>query len=486
MLPEAKRLLVILPSFDVGGAEKFLLDLFAQLGGRGWSITAVSDRPSPDRWLGEFEKLADVHRMDGRVAPADQPRFIRDLIRERRPDVVLVTQSRLGFLLLPWLRLTCPGPAYADYCHIEEMAWGGGGFPRMAAELDALIDLHMVTSEHLNRWMAGRGASPERTKICTVNIDPNEWKPDPQTRRRVRQEHGIADDEPVVLFAGRLAPQKQPRVLAGALRDCIGRGLPLRAWIAGDGEDRDQLEKLLGRETAVEMLGMVGSGDIRELLAASDIFFLPSRWEGIALSIFEAMAMEVAVLGADVGGQRELVTPDCGILIARSDEAAEIREYAGRLAWLVGHPDVRRAMARRGRERVERHFTLDQMGARIDGLLRGLPAGARKFSSNADPLVAERCAACAVKAVAENPTLDFWRGDLGEDVVRADPTGIAAAFRDYWQRMTALRLEAMPSWHVYERMARWACRDWAGLSVADRAARFESSLLRRAAKRFRK
>ena len=65
------------------------------------------------------------------------------------------------------------------------------------------------------------------------------------------------------------------------------------------------------------MLGGVPNEKMRDLLAAADIFFLPSRWEGIALAIYEAMSMGVAVVGAIVGGQAELVTPECGVLIPR-------------------------------------------------------------------------------------------------------------------------------------------------------------------------
>lgn len=481
-MPNPKRLLALLPWFDVGGAEKFALDLFAQLSQRGWTITAASNQPSPDRWLDQFRRVTDeLHLMHGAVARADQPAFIRDLIRARRPDVVLVSQTRFGFLLLPYLRLTCPGPVYADYCHIEE-EWGGGGYPRMAAELDWLFDLHMVTSQHLKRWMIERGADAARTEVCTVNIDPNLWKPDAETRRRVRETHQIADDEPVILFTGRLMPQKQPRVLAGALNQCVRRGLRFRAWIAGDGEEREWLEDFLRRNEMtdrVKVLGMLGSDQVREHLAASDIFFLPSRWEGIALSIFEAMSMQVAVLGADVGGQSELVTPECGILIKPADD--QVGSYAQKLGWLIEHPDERRAMAARGRQRMTQNFTLEQMGERIDSLLREIPSRARRFEP--DDGAAARFADCAVHAFSDSVPLDFWRIDLPDDFMRADPTGMAARFRAYLERMTMERLESMPTWRLYQKIAPWTCRGWVRLAPAERIARFRSSLIRRLLKK---
>ncbi len=95
--------------------------------------------------------------------------------------------------------------------------------------------------------------------------------------------------------------------------------------------------------------------------------------------------MQVAVLGADVGGQAELVTPDCGILLKPAGAAREIEAYAGKLAWLIEHPGERRAMAERARDRIVQHFTLDNMGARIDALLREIPARTRTFGQAVVP-----------------------------------------------------------------------------------------------------
>lgn len=477
---DPKRLFALLPWFDIGGAEKFALDLFAQLASRGWKVSAVSTERSSHRRLDNFRCICDdLHTIDDRISQPQE--FISDLIQSRRPDVVLISQSRLGFLLLPYLRLTCPGPVYVDYCHIEE-AWGAGGFPRMAAGLDAFIDLHMVTSDHLKKWMIEQGADPARTEVCTVNIDPNLWKPDPEARSRIRASHNIADDEALIVFSGRLAPQKQPHVLAAALNALNRRGVRFRALVAGDGEERERLENYLRGNNLtgrVKVLGMLASEQIRELLAASDIFFLPSRWEGIALSIFEAMAMQVAVVGADVGGQSELVTPETGILVKPTNDADEIEHYAHQLACLINHPGERRAMAVRARERIVRHFTLEQMGARIDSLLREISSRARRFELQRDENAAGRFAACAMHTLSDDSPLDFWRVPLSDDFVQSDPTGFAAHVRAYFERATLDRLDTMPSWRIYQRVARWTVRGWDRLPLAERIRRFTTSLLRR-------
>ena len=129
--------------------------------------------------------------------------------------------------------------------------------------------------------------------------------------------------------------------------------------VAGDGPDLDWLKTFIRKnrlERQVRLLGALANDDIRDLLAAADIFFLPSEWEGIALSVYEALACGVPVVGADVSGQAELVTPECGVLIGRGSEEDEARQYATVLAQLLDEPEQRKSMGRQGRQRIQNRF----------------------------------------------------------------------------------------------------------------------------------
>jgi hypothetical protein len=119
----------------------------------------------------------------------------------------------------------------------------------------------------------------------------------------------------------------------------------------------------------VRLLGTVSQQRIRELLAASDVFFLPSKMEGISLAVYEAMAMAVVPVSADVGGQGELVTPECGVLIPRGDERSEAAAYADALERLLRSPQLRRALGEAARNRVCSEFPIERMGDRMEDLL---------------------------------------------------------------------------------------------------------------------
>jgi glycosyltransferase involved in cell wall biosynthesis len=286
--------------------------------------------------------------------------------------VVYISHSELGYQLLPYLQAHCPEVTFVDYDHIEQEDWKNGGYPRMSVEYQESLDLSMVTSEHLKRWMIEQGAEPDRIEVCYINVDPAEWHPDPEQRAVVRTELELDDDTPLIFFAGRICPQKQPRVLAHTLLRLSQQKTNFVALIAGDGPEMGWLRDFINEHNLtgqVRLLRDVSNQRVRALMTAVDIFFLPSQWEGIALSIYEAMASGLSVVGADVGGQRELVTPECGELITRSDEKSESESYATILAELVADPQRCHKMGQAGRERVSTHFRLEQMGEKMVALL---------------------------------------------------------------------------------------------------------------------
>jgi len=117
----------------------------------------------------------------------------------------------------------------------------------------------------------------------------------------------------------------------------------------------------------VRVLGDRSHQRVRELLAASDLLLLPSQREGIALTLYEALAAGVVPVAADVGGQRELVTPECGVLIPHGPD--EPAQYVEALRRLIADPALRARMAEAGRARVVAHFSAGQMLDRMQALL---------------------------------------------------------------------------------------------------------------------
>ena len=364
------RLLFLVPHFEMGGADKFNLDLVRELVVRHrYEVTVVATNRSDHPWKHLFEGLTpDVFALDRFTATGDLPTVLRYFVESRRPDVVCISNSLSAYELTPFLRAHYPDLPIVDYLHMEDEAWFGGSYPRVSVDFEPYLSRTAVSSSHLRRWMCDRGAEASRIEVCTTNVDAGAWRRDTGAAEAVARRLGVDRSRPVVLYAGRICGQKQPGVFAEVVKRVAREYPAFTALVAGDGPDLPVLKAFVERErlSQVRFLGQVGNDAVREALSIADVFFLPSLWEGISLALYEAMAMEAVVLGADVGGQAELVTPECGILVRPGP--GEVEAYAAHLLELLRSPEKRRSMARAARERVATHFRLEDLADRMHAI----------------------------------------------------------------------------------------------------------------------
>lgn len=440
-----RRLLILMPWLIVGGAERVNLDLIQQLAGLGYEVTvATTLRGVSHPWLGEFMRhTSDVFVLDHMLRLNEFPRFLVYLIRSRSIDTVMISNSYLGYQLIPYLRANCPGVAFVDYVHSYEEAWKSGGYPRCGVAYQEQLDLNIAASDHVRQWMVRRGARPERIELSYTNVDVERWQRDEAARRRVRADLGLGDDQTLIVFVARLSHEKRPelvaRIVGGLRRRGVGGFLCLTL---GDGPERASLEQAVTEEGVGDLLrvvGRVGDAELSAYLSAADVMLLVSKYEGVSVATFEAMAMGLVPVVSRVGGQAELVTPECGHLVPLGE--GELEEYVDALAALIGDGERRRAMGVAARERVARHFPLSSFGPRMSelferarelslveprqtigaGLARELAAGAvehTRVEEVTDLLWARQQALAASSPVASSPSVLYRAAARARDKLR--------------------------------------------------------------------
>jgi glycosyltransferase involved in cell wall biosynthesis len=371
-----KRILLLVPWLALGGADKFNLDLVRMLSQRGYEFTIVATKNADHSWLHEFAHITpDIFTLPNFLQYADYPRFLSYLIESRQIDAVLVANSEIGYGMVPFLRNYHPHLSILDYTHVEEEHWKNGGYPWMSVRLGSQLDLRVTCTHHLKDWMVRRGADPDGIAVVHANIDPNEWDPSLYDTAGTRERLGIDPASAMVLYVGRVVDQKRPLVWAEILRRLARTRNDFTAFVVGDGALLPELKSYVQKhrlQPHVKFLGPLPNKDVRELMAAADILLLPSKYEGLALVLYEALAMETVPVATAYGGHPELLTLDCAFAIPAS--GSEIDEYTEAMDSLVSDRDRLRSMAAAGRERVVRHFNLEQMA---NGMERALSRAAQ-------------------------------------------------------------------------------------------------------------
>ena len=167
-------------------------------------------------------------------------------------------------------------------------------------------------------------------------------------------------DKPVkLLYVGRLAAEKGVPVLLRSLIALKNEGHEFHLTLLGDGPERAALEaevKAQGLERMVHFGGFASQETVRSTLQASDVFILPSFAEGVPVSLMEAMACGVPVIGTNVGGVTELIEHGVsGLVVAPSDEVA----LKNAIFSYLSNPALRESVKQAARKVVESQFNLE-------------------------------------------------------------------------------------------------------------------------------
>lgn len=278
------------------------------------------------------------------------------LIRAEKPDMVHGHMPLSGFL----------ARVAAWYCRVPRIAYTCHGFlfnqtgplVRRAGSLAMEFIAGQMTDIY---FTVGSGEAGDARRLWisrrAVAIgngrDPALFHPDQAARQRIRAELGVPEDQVVITIVSRLVRPKGYPELAAAMAQLPEAEL----WVVGErlpgdrGPDMAALLRAAGLGARLRLLGY--RADIPALLAASDIFVLPSHYEGLPMSVIEAMLSGLPVVGSDIPGISELIRPAGGIIVPPGKSAP----LAQALRRLAGDGALRATMGEAGRARAATNFT---------------------------------------------------------------------------------------------------------------------------------
>jgi glycosyltransferase involved in cell wall biosynthesis len=230
--------------------------------------------------------------------------------------------------------------------------------------MDRFTDHYIAVSEAMKQeGIQKRIMVPEKVTVIRNGVDVKSLDIDYNVDK-IKQALGLRGNSPVVGTVTRLEPQKAVDDLLRAAA-IVKEQYPRTTFlIVGNGPLRGPLEKMardLHLDDQVRFIGW--RSDIPEILSTFDIFCLSSLWEGLPMTLLEAMALGKPIVATDVGGVREVVEDgETGFL----SPPASPGYLAERIVALIKDSAMARNMGQKGKQRVETFFTVEKMIAQYE------------------------------------------------------------------------------------------------------------------------
>jgi len=234
-------------------------------------------------------------------------------------------------------------------------------------------DLVVTVSYAMKDELATLGFPKEKIQVCYNGVDPQKYNPEavsPEQIRKIRGSYGLKDDEPMILFLGRLVGVKGVDRLIMAMPHVLQKNPKAKLVIVGVGDLQEYLQNLVKAmrlQDAVKLNYTFISEEERIYhYAACDVAVFPSLYEPFGIVALEAMSMEkpVVVGGAGVSGMREIVIccgeEQCGFHINPSNPS----DIAWGINSTLESPEKMKWLGKNGRKRVLDEFTWDKIAER--------------------------------------------------------------------------------------------------------------------------
>jgi len=372
------RLLTVIASSDLGGAEKNVVSLLGALDPSRYEISIACH--------GEGPMLEEYHRVATRVRSFDlvnvwRPTTVPALAAWMRSidcDVVnthLWTADLLGGLAATVARVrfrvaSVRGHYFLPVDVAGGVTWRRPLMSRCYRAVYRLFDRVIAVAPAVAADLVTRGGA--RVAVEKVEVIPNGVDVEEVMRIAGESAPFLSSRGPLIVSVANLFPIKGHAVLIEAMRVVVERHPAAHLVLVGDGPERLSLEHLVGRLDLVSRVTFAGSRlDATACTAAADLVVLASLSEGTPRAILEALALEKPVVATAVGGVPDLIVDGVTGRLAVPGKPAALAEA---MLQLLGDPAGAREMGRKGRLHVAEHFSARQAARRTEAVYESLLA----------------------------------------------------------------------------------------------------------------
>lgn len=310
---------------------------------------------------------------------------IKQIIREFKPDIVHTHASKAGAIgRLAAIHCKVPVIVHTFHGHVFHGYFGSfitGVFKfierYLAKKSTAIVAISEIQKKELSA--IHRICASEKIQVIPLGFDLKRFGEHVTEKRKAfRNKYDVADDVIAIGIIGRLAPIKNHFLFIDAIAYVSqNTSRKIKAFIIGDGETREQLSHYLDQKQLSHTANEQGEAlfiftswikEVDVALAGLDLVCLTSKNEGTPVSLIEAQAASKFVITTNVGGIKDILHPECGLLA----ESEDLEGYRNHLLFAVNNFETVNAKAGIASEEVIRKFSYSRLCSDMEQLYRRL------------------------------------------------------------------------------------------------------------------
>lgn len=363
-----KKILFIFPWMVVGGADLFNLELIKRLDKEKYESIVLTTTPNENALRQEFElNASEVYDMSSFLERSDYINFTDYMISSRNVDAVVVSNTQYGYYMIPYLKGKYPQIPFIDYIHSIDLKDPREGFGRTSMDVDKYLTKTYCCNNFTKKQLE-TNYHKNNVETLYIGTDDKKFAPDKYSKEKMKEKYKIPQDKVIISFIARLSEEKRPTMFVEIGKKLLENNKNLFFVIAGDGPLMNKVSDKITED--FKLLGMIKNTE--EIYALSDITVNCSSLEGLALTSYESLSMNVPVVSTDVGGQTELIDETVGGIVHYNENASkevykeEIRNYVKEIERVLNNLEELKSNCR---HKIKSGFTLDLMVSKFSKII---------------------------------------------------------------------------------------------------------------------
>ena len=324
---EKINILMIVPWLITGGADRFNLNLVKGLNKEKYKITIITTEPNKNTLRQEFEKYGIVYDLTSFLNQKYWLAFINYIIKKENINLIFNTNSKFGYSIMPYLKAIYPQIPIRDYIHMEEWYNRNGGYSRYSSMLESVIDKTLTCNENSKEILKEYfGRKEKELQTVYIGVDEEEFNPERLDKEEILKKYNIQKNSKYIFsYICRISEQKRPILLLKIIKKLKEKRNDFIVLVVGDGNLLGKMKNIANKLDLNENIMFLGNvEDTEEIYKISDLTINCSIKEGLALTSYESLSMGIPVISSDVGGQKELINEDVGIIVPCMQDEKEI------------------------------------------------------------------------------------------------------------------------------------------------------------------